>query len=54
MQPRPSGCTKLEGYQNAHRIRHSDYRVVYTIDDANRIVDVIHIGNRKDIYKKLS
>jgi len=30
IQPRPSGCTKLEGYQNAYRIRHSDYRVVYT------------------------
>lgn len=48
--PRPSGCKKLKGGQNAWRIRVGDYRVIYTIDDVIRIVDVRSIGHRKDIY----
>ena len=32
--PRPPGCKKLRGGDNEWRIRVGDYRVVYTIDDA--------------------
>ncbi|MBX3164354.1 MAG: type II toxin-antitoxin system RelE/ParE family toxin [Bacteroidetes bacterium] len=48
--PRPSGCKKLQGYANAYRVRYSDYRIVYTIEDNKLIVDVIQIGDRKDVY----
>lgn len=51
--PRPEGCKKLDGYNNAYRIRYTDYRIVYTIEDHALIVEVVHIGNRKDIYKQL-
>jgi mRNA interferase RelE/StbE len=51
--PRPDGCKKLEGYSNAYRIRYSDYRVVYTIQNHALIIEVVHIGNRKDIYKHI-
>lgn len=48
--PRPPGCKKLKGGQDTWRIRMGDYRVIYTIDDVIRIVDVRSVGHRKDIY----
>ena len=37
--PRPHGSQKLSG-QDGYRVRQGDYRVVYTIDDAARVVAV--------------
>ncbi|MGD0782237.1 MAG: type II toxin-antitoxin system RelE/ParE family toxin [Candidatus Aminicenantales bacterium] len=48
--PRPSGCRKLSG-QDRYRLRPGEYRVVYTVDDARRIVEVYKIDNRREIYK---
>ena len=48
--PRPPGCKKLKGEQDAWRIRIGDYRVIYTVNDVVRIVDVRSVGHRKDIY----
>lgn len=49
--PRPTGCTKLRGVAELWRIRIGDYRVVYSIDDANRIVDIIAVRHRRDAYQ---
>ncbi len=50
--PRPPGSKKLEGNkEDFWRIRVGDYRVIYSIDDVISIVDIRHIGNRRDIYK---
>jgi mRNA interferase RelE/StbE len=49
--PRPVGCKKLKGSnENLWRIRIGDYRVIYLIEDVIRIVNVRHIGHRKNIY----
>ena len=48
--PRPPGCKKLKGYKDLWRIRVGDYRVVYTIDDAKRLVDVTRIRHRSEVY----
>lgn len=48
--PRPVGCKKLNGYKDRWRIRVGNYRVVYTIDDGRRSVDVTRIAHRKDAY----
>jgi mRNA interferase RelE/StbE len=48
--PRPSGCKKLKG-RSGYRIRQGNYRVIYDIYDKLLIVEVIAIGNRKDIYE---
>ena len=48
--PRPHGCKKLKG-RNGYRIRIGDYRVIYEIIDSALLVDVIDLGNRKDIYQ---
>jgi mRNA interferase RelE/StbE len=47
--PRPPGCKKLKGEHDAWRIRIGDYRVIYTVNDVVRIVDVRSVGHRKDI-----
>ena len=49
--PRPTGCEKLAGLE-AYRIRVGDYRVLYEIDDAKRMVIVVRVRHRRDVYKK--
>ena len=33
------------------RIRAGDYRVIYTVDDSEKKVTVLHIGQRQDAYR---
>jgi mRNA interferase RelE/StbE len=48
--PRPPGCVKLSG-RNAYRIRLGRYRIVYTIEDAQVIVEVVNVGPRGSVYR---
>ncbi len=48
---RPPSCEKLAGYADRYRIRQGDYRVVYSVDDAQRIVLVVKIGHRREVYR---
>ncbi len=47
--PRPFGYLKLKG-KKGYRIRVADYRIIYDIYDSVLIVEVVEIGDRKDIY----
>jgi len=50
--PRPPGCKKLVGSKESMwRIRIGDYRILYSIDDTIKIVDIRKIGHRRDIYQ---
>ncbi len=49
--PRPAGCKKLKGYKDQWRIRIGDWRVVYIIDDAAKIVRVTRIAHRSEVYE---
>ncbi len=49
-EPRPHGYKKLTG-RDGYRIRVASYRVIYNIFDKELLVDVIAIGNRKDVYE---
>ena len=49
--PRPHGCEKLSA-QERFRVRQGDYRVVYSIDDAGRTVEIFKIGHRGEVYRK--
>ncbi len=51
VEPRPADCRKLEGSRDLWRIRISDYRVVYRIDDASRLIDVTIVRHRSDAYR---
>ena len=50
-EPRPPGCEKLSGLEQ-YRVRQGDYRVVYGVDDDARVVIVVKIGHRRDVYRQ--
>jgi mRNA interferase RelE/StbE len=50
-RPRPAKCLKLRGKNNLWRIRVGVYRVVYTIDDRQKLIDIITVRHRKDVYR---
>ncbi len=49
-QPRPRGCLKLEGEEATYRIRIGDYRIVYEISDADRVVLITRVRHRREAY----
>ncbi|MEI7814332.1 MAG: type II toxin-antitoxin system RelE/ParE family toxin [Coriobacteriia bacterium] len=49
-EPRPMGCQKLSARER-YRIRIGDYRVIYTIDDAEVTVLVVKLGHRRDVHR---
>lgn len=49
--PRPYGCIKLSD-EEGYRIRQGDYRVLYEIDDAEKIVKIYRAGHRSDVYRR--
>jgi mRNA interferase RelE/StbE len=50
--PRPPGCKKLKGGDKEWRIRVGEYRVVYTIDDTQALVEVTRIRHRSAVYRR--
>jgi mRNA interferase RelE/StbE len=51
--PRPPGVKMLRGHRPYLRVRSGDYRVVYAVDDAARVVRVVLVGHRRDVYRNL-
>jgi mRNA interferase RelE/StbE len=49
-EPRPPGSEKLSG-EDRYRLRQGDYRVIYAIDDDRRIVEIVKIGHRREVYR---
>ena len=50
--PRPKGVEKIKN-SGLWRIRQGDYRIVYSIDDSERLVTILRIGHRREIYRAL-
>ena len=50
IDPRPHGSRKLRGLEQ-YRLRVGSYRILYTVDDDNRLVEIIAVGHRKDVYR---
>ena len=51
--PRPRGCDKIIGWDDAYRIRVGVYRVVYIVEQKKLLIVVIRFGHRKDVYRGL-
>ncbi len=49
---RPSGCKKLAGEPDLYRIRISDYRIVYQVNDPKLTVLVLAIAHRSEVYRR--
>ncbi len=50
-EPRPPGVRKLQGQQEGWRIRVGEYRVIYLIDDSDRLITIMRVRHRRDVYK---
>jgi len=50
LTPRPRGSKKLGGREE-YRLRVGVYRILYGIDDARRVVQVLAVRHRKDAYR---
>jgi mRNA interferase RelE/StbE len=47
--PRPFGVIKLQGDDELYRVRIGDYRIIYAIDDNDKLIHITRIGHRKDV-----
>jgi mRNA interferase RelE/StbE len=45
------GTTALVGNPEVRRLRVADYRVVYTVEEEQLIIWVIHVGHRSSVYE---
>ena len=48
--PRSEGCLKLSNKQQ-YRVRVGLYRIIYEIQDARLVIQVVQVGHRTNIYK---
>ena len=50
--PRPRGARKMMGeMRGAWRIRVGDYRVIYDVDDDERLVIILAVLHRREAYR---
>jgi mRNA interferase RelE/StbE len=50
--PLPHNAKKMKGYDTLYRIRFSEWRVVYEVLAQEIMIDVLRIGNRRDVYQQ--
>jgi mRNA interferase RelE/StbE len=48
--PRPPNCLKLT-VEEGYRLRSGDYRILYRIDDKNKVIYIYRIKHRKESYR---
>jgi mRNA interferase RelE/StbE len=49
--PRPHGAAKLAG-RDDFRIRVGDCRIVYAVDDEEKLLLVARIAHRREVYRR--
>lgn len=49
--PRSYNSKKLHGSKDDRRIRIGDYRVLYEVNDEEKIIKIFRIKHRKDVYR---
>ena len=42
---------KIQNKNNCYRIRTGDYRIIYSIQKHQLIVEIIRLGHRKEVYR---
>lgn len=48
--PRPFGSVKVSD-PSMYRLRQGDYRILYHVDDPQRLVRILRIGHRRGVYR---
>ncbi|HXW13518.1 MAG TPA: type II toxin-antitoxin system RelE/ParE family toxin [Terriglobia bacterium] len=49
--PRLAGSKKLKGYKDFWRIRIGGRSVVYTVNDAAKLVSITRVAHRREVYE---
>lgn len=50
-EPRPPGARKITGSKDDWRIRVGDWRVVYEIDNKQKVVRIMRVRLRREVYR---
>jgi mRNA interferase RelE/StbE len=50
-EPRPAGSVKLSA-QERYRLRQGNYRILYTIADAEVVVEIVNVAHRREVYRE--
>ena len=48
--PRPPRCVALSGFESTYRVRVGDYRILYAVHEEIRVIAVIRVGHRREVY----
>ncbi len=51
--PRPASSRSLTGHADLRRLRVGDYRVIYTVRDAELVVLALRVAHRGSVYRDL-
>jgi mRNA interferase RelE/StbE len=51
LNPRPHGYEPIVGARGSFRVRIGDYRVIDEIDERSRVIAIVRIGHRRDVYR---
>jgi mRNA interferase RelE/StbE len=51
--PLPRKVTKLEGTEKTFRLRVGDYRIIYEIDSTQKLLTVLHVRHRREVYRNI-
>lgn len=51
-EPRPPDTRRLTGHDRAYRLRVGSYRIVYEVEDRIRVVLIIEVGHRREVYNR--
>jgi len=51
VDPLPPGVKKLKNCDGLYRVRVSDYRIIYRIEQEILTILVVKIGHRRDVYR---
>jgi len=51
--PFPEEAKKLQGYDTCYRIRVGNYRIIYEVAATIKIITIMRIADRKDVYRIL-
>ena len=52
--PRPPGSEKLAGEPDRYRVRQGRYRIVYSISDREKRIEIVRVAHRKEAYRSSS
>ncbi len=51
VEDKSGGGSQKLSHKEQYRIRQGDYRIVYSIEDKDSLIDIVKIGHRREIYR---